>query len=145
MKERATLMVTLTGLLIPHITKALTEPVLASGNASMLTGIQKIKLAGAEKRSFARWLNLYAQGAEYTFNPPTFIKINSVINMAIFLASTVILYYLAVQSNVDQSSYFAFTAAYTSVMGAFSSLAGIALTVAKIQSTLEMAKPFLEA
>ena len=112
---------------------------------SMIAGIQKIKLAGAEKRSFARWLNLYAEGAEYTYNPPTFIKINKVINLAISLASTIILYFLAVQSNVDQSSYFAFTAAYSSVMGAFSSLAGIALTAAKIQPTLEIAKPFLEA
>ncbi len=112
---------------------------------SMISGIQKIKLAGAEKRSFARWLNLYAEGAEYTYNPPAFIKINSVINLAISLASTIILYFLAVQSGVDQSSYFAFMAAYGSVMGAFSSLAGIALTVARIQPTLEMAKPFLEA
>ena len=112
---------------------------------SMIAGIQKIKLAGAEKCSFARWLNLYAEGAEYTYNPPAFIKINKVINLAISLASTVILYFLAVESGVDQSSYFAFTAAYSSVMGAFSSLAGIALTAAKIQPTLEMAKPFLEA
>ncbi len=112
---------------------------------SMISGIQKIKLAGAEKRSFARWLNLYAEGAEYLYNPPAFIKINSVINLAISLASTILLYFLAVQSNVDQSSYFAFTAAYGSVMGAFSSLAGIALTAAKIQPTLEIAKPFLEA
>ena len=112
---------------------------------SMIAGIQKIKLAGAEKRSFARWLNLYAEGAEYTYNPPAFIKINKVINLAISLASTVILYCLAVESGVDQSSYFAFTAAYSSVMGAFTSLSGIALTAAKIQPTLEMAKPFLEA
>ena len=112
---------------------------------AMISGIQKIKLAGAEKRSFARWLNLYAEGAEYSFNPPLFIKINSVIKLAITLFSTIILYFLAVQSGVDQSSYFAFTAAYSSVMGAFSSLAGIALTAAKIKPTLEMAKPFLEA
>ncbi|MBQ8137109.1 MAG: ATP-binding cassette domain-containing protein, partial [Clostridia bacterium] len=112
---------------------------------SMISGIQKIKLAGAEKRSFARWLNLYAEGAQYMFNPPTFIKINSVIKLAITLSSTVILYFFAVQSHVDQSSYFAFNAAYGSVMGAFSSLADIALTAAKIRPTLEMAKPFLEA
>jgi len=112
---------------------------------STIAGIQKIKLAGAEKRSFARWLNLYAEGAEYAFNPPAFLKINSVISLAISLVSTIILYLLAVQSKVDQSSYFAFTAAYSSVMGAFSALSGIAMTAAKIKPTLEMAKPFLEA
>ena len=112
---------------------------------SLITGIQKIKLAGAEKRTFARWLNVYAEEAEYIFNPPVFIKINVVINLGISLASTIILYYLAVCSGVDQSSYFAFTAAFGSLMGAFSALAGIALTAAKIRPTLEMAKPFLEA
>ena len=112
---------------------------------SMITGVQKIKLAGAEKRSFARWLNLYTEEAEFKFNPPAFIKVNSGITLAISLASTVILYYLAVQNGVDQSSYFAFTAAYGSVMSAFSSLAGIALTAARIRPTMEMARLFLEA
>ena len=50
---------------------------------AMITGIQKIKLAGAEKRIFAKWLDLYSEGAELTYNPPMFIKINSVINLAI--------------------------------------------------------------
>ena len=111
---------------------------------SMISGIQKIKLAGAEKRIFARWANQYAQGAKYTYDPPTFLKVNNVINTAISLASTIILYFLAFQSGIDQSSYFAFTSAFGSVMGAFSSLAGIALTAAKIKPTLDMAKPFLE-
>ena len=44
------------------------------------------------------------------YAPPTFIKINDVINLAISLASTIILYFLAAQNGVDQSAYFAFTA-----------------------------------
>lgn len=53
---------------------------------SLITGIQKIKLAGAEKRAFARWGNLYAKSAKMMYNPPMFIKINSVISLAISLA-----------------------------------------------------------
>ncbi|MBQ5417953.1 MAG: NHLP bacteriocin export ABC transporter permease/ATPase subunit, partial [Oscillospiraceae bacterium] len=112
---------------------------------AMISGIQKIKLAGAEKRVFARWANFYAEGAKFTFDPPTFIKINGVITTAISLFGTIFLYFFAVESGVDQSSYFAFQSAYGSVMGAFSALAGIALTAAKIKPTLDMAKPFLEA
>ena len=111
---------------------------------SMITGIQKIKLAGAEKRMFSRWLNLYSEGAELAYDPPMFIKINSVINTAISLVSTIILYFMAVESGVDQSSYYAFTAAYGAVMGAFSSLADIALSAGKIKPILDMAEPFLE-
>ena len=111
---------------------------------SMITGVQKIKLAGAEKRIFAKWLNLYSEGAELTYNPPMFIKINTVITLAITLISNIVLYYLAVVSGIDQSSYFAFTAAYGMVSGAFMSLSGIALAAARIRPIMEMAEPFLK-
>lgn len=111
---------------------------------SLISGIQKIKLSGAEKRSFAKWLNLYAEGAELTYNTPMFLRANAAISTGISLISTIILYYLAVKSGMNPSTYFAFTAAYGSLMGAFSTLAGTAMTAAQIQPILEMAEPFLK-
>ena len=111
---------------------------------SLISGIQKIKLSGAEKRSFAKWLNLYAEGAELTYNTPMFLRANAAISTGISLISTVILYYLAVKSGLNPSTYFAFTAAYGSLMGAFSTLTGTAMNVAQIQPILEMAEPFLK-
>ena len=111
---------------------------------SMISGIQKIKLSGAEKRSFAKWLNLYADGAELTYNTPMFLRANAAISTGISLISTIILYYLAVKSGMNPSTYFAFTAAYGSLMGAFSTLTGTAMTAAQIQPILEMAEPFLK-
>ena len=110
---------------------------------AMITGVQKIKLAGAEKRIFAKWLDLYSVGAELNYNPPLFIKLNSVINLGITLASNIILYYLAVVSGIGQSSYFAFTAAYGMLSGAFMMLSGVALSAARIKPILEIAEPFL--
>ena len=112
---------------------------------AMISGVQKIKLAGAEKRFFARWLDIYSDGAELTYAPPTFIRINGVITTAISLISNIVLYYLAVKSGIDQSNYFAFTAAYGAVMGAFTSLAGVALSAGRIRPILEIAEPFLKA
>ncbi len=111
---------------------------------SLVTGVQKIKLAGAEKRVFAKWLGMFAEGAKLTYNPPTFIKINSVISTAISLFSNILLYFLAAESGIGQSSYFAFTAAYGMLMGAFMSVSGVALSAAQIQPILEMAEPFLK-
>lgn len=111
---------------------------------SLITGVQKIKLSGAEKRVFAKWLDLYAEGAELTYNPPMFLKLNGVLSTAITLASNILLYWLAVQSEIGQSSYFAFTAAYGMLMGAFMSVSGVALSAARIQPILEMAEPFLK-
>ena len=112
---------------------------------AILNGIQKIRLSGSEKRVFARWGRLYAQSARLEYNPPMFLKINGVITTAISLLGTVLLYYLAVQTGVGVSQYYAFTAAYGRVMGAFTALAGIAVSVASIRPVLEMAEPILKA
>ena len=110
----------------------------------MITGVQKIKLAGAEKRLFAKWLDLYAEGAELTYNPPAFIKLNAVFSTAITLVSNIVMYILAVKSGIGQSSYFAFTSAYGMLMGAFMSVSDTALSAARIRPILEMAEPFLK-
>ena len=112
---------------------------------AVFNGIQKIKLSGAEKRVFARWGNLYAKSAQLEYNPPVFLKINGVLQTGISLAGSVLLYYLAVTSGVEGSEYYAFSAAYGRVMGAFSALAGIAVSAAAIRPVLEMAEPILKA
>ena len=111
---------------------------------SLITGVQKIKLSGAEKRVFAKWLDLYSEDAALTYDPPVFIKANAVITTAISLISNIVLYYISIKNGIDQSSYFAFMTAYNMLMGAFMSVSGIALSVASIQPILEMAEPFLE-
>ena len=111
---------------------------------SMISGIQKIKLSGSEKRIFAKWLGVYADEAELTYNTPMFIRANYAISMGISLISTIVLYYLALNSGLTPSSYFAFTAAYGSLMGAFTALSGTAMTGAQIRPILEMAEPFLK-
>ena len=112
---------------------------------ALISGIQKIKLAGAEKRAFARWGNTYSKSAALLYDPPMFLKVNSVFTTAISLIGTVIIYYLAVMSKVSVSEYYAFNVSYGMVSGAFTALAGIALTAAKIKPILEMSRPILEA
>ena len=112
---------------------------------AILNGIQKIRLSGSEKRVFARWGRLYAKNARLEYNPPAFVKLNGVITTAVSLGGTIVLYYLAVKTGVAENEYYAFNAAYGRVMGAFSALAGIAVSVASIRPVLEMAEPILKA
>ena len=112
---------------------------------AILSGVQKIRLSGSEKRVFARWGHLYARSAQLTYNPPLFLKLDGVITTAVSLAGTVVLYYLAVKTGVSESQYYAFTASYGRVMGAFSALSGIAVSLASIRPVLEMAEPILKA
>ena len=112
---------------------------------SMISGVQKIKLAGAEKRAFARWGNLYAKEAALTYQPPVFLKINSVLSTAISLVGTFIMYDMAIRSSISVADYYAFHSAYAMVSGAFLDLASITLLAAQIKPILHMVSPILEA
>ena len=114
-------------------------------NYAMINGIQKVKLTGAEKRAFARWGELYAQEAKLQYNPPLFLKLNSVLTMAISLIGTIVLYFVAIKTHVLPEDYIAFESAYGMVSGAFMAIADIATTIADIKPTMEMAKPILDA
>ena len=111
---------------------------------ALITGVQKIKLAGAEKRAFSQWARTYAEAAEPGYNPPVFLKANSAISSAISLAGTILLFYMAVKTRVNPSEYMAFNAAFGSVTAAFSALTGVALSIAQIKPILEMAEPILK-
>ena len=111
---------------------------------ALISGVQKIKLAGAEKRAFARWAKAYSEAAELNYNPPMFMRVNSAISTAISLAGTILIYYLAVNTRVSPSEYIAFNTAFGSVSGAFASLTGVALSFAQIKPILEMAEPILK-
>lgn len=111
---------------------------------AMITGVQKIKLAGAEKRMFARWSKLYAEQLRVGYNPPLFLRANNAFGAIISLGGMILMYYMAVHSNVGVADYYAFNTAYGMVSGAFMSIAGIATTVAQFKPTIEMAKPIME-
>ena len=111
---------------------------------ALISGVQKIRLAGAEKRAFAKWAHAYADAVEPSYNPPFLIKANTAINTAIALVGTIALYYLAVKTRVSPSEYIAFNTAYGSVTAAFTALTGVALAAARIKPILEMAEPILK-
>ncbi len=129
-----------------HISKKQMELAAKESGMSyaLISGVQKIRLSGAEKRAYARWSRLYAKTVEMSYNPPMFLRINSVFASAISMTGTIIMYYAAVQSSISVSDYYAFNTAYGMVSGAFTALVGIAMTVAQFKPILEMTKPIME-
>lgn len=111
---------------------------------AFISGIQKIKLAGAEKRAFSRWGNEYAKQADLTYNYPIFIKLTPVISTAITLVGTLIIYLTAVRNNISVSDYYAFNTAYAYVSGAFITLSGVTGQIAQIKPILDMLTPIFE-
>ena len=113
-------------------------------NYALITGIQKIRLAGAEKRAFAKWGHAYADVAALSYNPPILTRIGAAVSIAVNLVGTIALFYLAVQNKVTPSEYIAFNSAYGAVSTSFGALTGAALSIAGIRPVLEIAKPILE-
>ena len=109
-----------------------------------ITGIQKIRLAGAEKRAFARWGKIYSKSASLLYDPPMFMKIAPAITLAISLIGSMVMYYAAIAGKVSIAEYYAFNTAYGMVNTAFMSLAGVASTIAMVQSIMELVRPIVE-
>ena len=110
---------------------------------NLLGGVQKIKLAGAEKRAFARWARQYKEIGKLTYAPPLFLRLNSAISRSLFLGGTLLLYYVAGTSQVSPSDYIAFSIAYGAVSSAILALGSVAMTLASVKPMLEMVEPIL--
>ena len=107
---------------------------------SMITGIQKIKSTGAEKRMFAKWSDIYSNVILLKYKP----ILLSVLNVAVSAAGIIVIYNLAAANHLSAADYYAFDTAYGNVVAALTAFAGVGISLAKIQPSLEMAAPILE-
>ena len=112
---------------------------------ALLSGIQKIKLAGAEDRAFAKWAHGYAEYARPTYNRPALIRALPAIVALVGLLGAIAIYFLAGTTGVSVANYMAFNAAYGQVTAAIMAIAGIAGEIAQIDPMLDMVAPILEA
>lgn len=111
----------------------------------IITGIQKIKLSGSEKRAFTRWIRLYNDEVKHTYGIPDILILSQTIITGISAVGTIVLYYTAVKNGVSVADYYAFNAAYGIVSGAITSLCGIGYQAAAIRPILDQVKPILDA
>ena len=112
---------------------------------ALLNGVQKIKLAGAEERAFAKWAHGYAAYARPAYNRPALVNALPAIVGLVGLIGNIAIYYLAATSHVSVANYMAFNASYGQVTAAIMALAGVAGQIAQIRPMLDMVAPILEA
>ena len=136
----------LSGLIQMRVSRELMERSSKESGLSfaLISGIQKIRLSGSEKRAFAKWGHAYADVAELSYNPPLLTRIGTAVSIAVNLIGTIALFFLAVKNNVTPSEYIAFNSAYGAVSASFGALTGTALAFAGIRPVLEVARPILE-
>ena len=110
----------------------------------LIDGIRKIRLAGAEKRAFAKWGEDYSEMTFLTYNRPIILKIGTTLTTAVSLGGSIAMYFFAGFMEVSISDYAAFTSAYGMVTAAVMSFAGLTTAMASIRPTLETIKPLLD-
>lgn len=110
----------------------------------LFNGVQKVKLAGAEKRAFAKWATEYKELGKLTYSPPMILRVHNAIAGVLTMGGSLVLYYFAGQSKVAISDFIAFTVAFGGVSAAVMQLSSVVLTMANIKPLLEMVKPILE-
>ena len=110
----------------------------------IMNNIQKIKLTGSEKRFFARWLKYYVRNARGSYVLPFFVRFGNVIKMAFNFTGNIIICFTAIENNVEQSDYYAFSAVCGVLIQTFAVLSDVAVSVGKAKSLSEMAEPFLK-
>ncbi len=112
---------------------------------SLINGIQKITLSGAENRAFVKWSKIYTQGAALTYNPPLIVGDAAVFTGAVSLIGTAVMYYVSVTNQVSVADYYAFNAAYAYISSAFASVASVALSAAAVKPVISLIQPLLAA
>ena len=111
---------------------------------ALIGGMQKIKVAGAERRAFATWADAYQKVARLTYNGPLVVRLAPTLQTLVSLAGTIVIYVCAVGGEVGVAQYMAFTSAFGMVSGAFGMLTGAAAAMAQIRPHLKMAGPILQ-
>lgn len=111
---------------------------------SLFSGVQKIKLAGAEKRMFGKWARQYKEKAKLLYDPPLLIKFSPIISVIFTTGGLLLLYYTAALTNVSSGVFIAFSASYALVSSSILGLSHITQTIATIKPIMELVAPILQ-
>ena len=129
---------------LPYEKAAVNEQTKMAGFVSTeLEGIQKIKLAGAEKRFFSKWSEYYASYAAVRYRRPAIIRALPELVTIIGTLGMVVMYYLSVREGLAADSYMAFSTAYGLITAATFETANMAVQFVKIAPLLEVIQPII--
>ncbi|MCR5303926.1 MAG: ATP-binding cassette domain-containing protein [Lachnospiraceae bacterium] len=111
---------------------------------ALISGVQKIKLAGAEKRAFAKWAEYYSDYLNENFNVPALYRLGPVMSSCIGGIGTVVIYYYAMKANLNVAEYIPFVNAFGLITGAFSGFAAVTPEAGRILPVFKLIKPIFE-
>lgn len=112
---------------------------------SLLGGMQKIRLAGAERRAFALWAEVLRHEVALAYRGPAPMRYAQTLQTAASLAGMFAFYLVASMSGMDAAAFLSFTVAYGALSGALSAFGSVTVEGACIKPLFFMAEPLFAA
>ena len=115
----------------------------------LLTGIAKLRAAGAETRAFFNWAMRYGQQQEHTFRARMVGMVLDVFNsvfpiLANMLIFGLVAFYLTDDKGFGTGQFMAFNAAFGGFLSAMLAATGAAMTILHVVPMYERARPILQ-
>ena len=111
---------------------------------ALITGIQRVRLSGSEKRVFAKWAQRYKHKSAAKFRLPFPAIAQNELVGAIALLGTWWVYACGAGSGIDVSAFAAFLSAFGLATGSFTQLSQSSQQLSYLRPSLKMAEPILE-
>lgn len=125
--------------------KILTRSKTAGMEYALYSGVQKLKLAGAERRAFANWAKVYKENVKVSYQIPLPVRIVPSITGFLVYAGWALIFITAKEAKVSAAQFMAYSSAYQLVMGAFLNCSREIGILSEILAAFRMAKPILKA
>ncbi len=114
---------------------------------NLLSGVSKIKTAGAEKRAFHNWAKQFSKVRDITYRKENLGNKLAVFNSTINVIATGIIFYFVMNlDNIDlvAGTFIAFNAAFAKFLSSMLEVSGVVLQLNIIKPLYERTKPILE-
>jgi len=118
----------------------------ASGTVTtLLSGIQKIKLAGAEDRAFAKWAGRFSEYAKAAFNRPKYLYCMDAFVVLIGMLGTLGIYLKAMNAGYSTADFMAFNTAFGQINAAIVLFTGMIASMVRAYPKFGHLSPILRA
>jgi len=125
--------------------KAMSYDVINQGvSLNLISGVQKIKVAGAEERALNVWKETFMEEMKYIYNPPFIVKCQKTILTLLYGISAMVTYAIVAKQGMDAGEYYAFQTSFGLICASFTALATLFKSIGELKPGLELLKPILE-
>ena len=111
---------------------------------SLIKGMRKITLSGAEKRAFANWAEVYRESVGLVYNPPLLLKVFTTLPPVILLTGTMAMYWTAFSGSVSPAAFSAFLASWGLLTGALTVIGANAISFADALPVFKVLRPVMD-